>query len=185
VSVTRCRAAAYLACYPEAAETPRGLHSRTSHSHPWHTSNHSLPPPLIVDPSPSARFRMTNSRGDMCTSRAIASPRLVIPRQRRRRGTSHSHPWHASNHSLPPPVDVGSVTVYAVQDDRRREKDACGKTSNPAPDTAFVVEIFLSKLALEIAFLARDDEAIDKDQADGHGEQHPRGIDQNCEPERQ
>src|SRR5207237_3746745 len=47
---------------------------------------------------------------------------------------------------------------------------------DPAPDTAFVVEIFLSELALEIAFFARDDDAIDEDEADRHGEdRQPKG----------
>ena len=36
-------------------------------------------------------------------------------------------------------------------------------TLDPAPDTAFVVEIFLPELALAIAFFARDDDAIDED----------------------
>jgi hypothetical protein len=34
------------------------------------------------------------------------------------------------------------------------------RTLEPAPDTAFVVEIFLSELALKIAFFARDHDAI-------------------------
>ena len=55
-------------------------------------------------------------------------------------------------------------------------------TLDPAPDAAFVLEIFLSELALEIAFFAHDDDAIDEDEADGHGEEHPRGIDQDRQP---
>ena len=55
---------------------------------------------------------------------------------------------------------------------------------DPAPDPAFVAEIFLSEFALEISFFARDDKAIDEDEADWHGEQHPSGIDQDRQPKR-
>lgn len=54
---------------------------------------------------------------------------------------------------------------------------------NPAPDAAFVSEIFLSELALEISLFTCDDEAIYENDADWHCEQHPRGIyqDRDCE----
>ena len=42
----------------------------------------------------------------------------------------------------------------------------------------------ISELALEISFFARDDDAIDEDEADWHGEEHPRRIDQDRQPKR-
>jgi hypothetical protein len=42
------------------------------------------------------------------------------------------------------------------------------RTLEPAPDTAFVVEIFHSELALEIAFFVRDHDAILQAAIRGH-----------------
>jgi hypothetical protein len=184
-----------LACHPEAAETPRDLTSASVAHKPSFVTAASRNSAIAPCRSEELRARDVGSFTvyavqddkrlcDMRASLTIASPRLVIPRQRRRRGTSHSHLWHTSHRSSPPPVDVGSFTVYAVQDDKRRRRIVV-PTSNPAAHTAFVVEIFLSELSLEIAFLARDDDAIDEDEADWQGEQHPRGINQNCQAERQ
>jgi hypothetical protein len=41
---------------------------------------------------------------------------------------------------------------------------------DPAPDAAFVTEIFLSELAFEITLFARDDEAVDENETNRRGE---------------
>lgn len=81
---------------------------------------------------------------------------------------------------------MGEIRAHEQQNGRncshRNLNPIDGAALNPAPNTAFVAEIFLAKLALEVSFFAYDDDAIDQDEADWHGEQHPGGIDQDRQP---
>jgi hypothetical protein len=55
---------------------------------------------------------------------------------------------------------------------------------NPAPNAAFVVEVFFSKLPLEVPFFAHNDDAIDEDETDWNGEHHPHGVSEYRERKR-